>query len=505
MRYLFLFLLITTPLSGATPEKVRTLYNSLDPHSVPQHLALYELYSTSPEGQKALQHAWDLLAGQTTHHITTPLPSVASTIDTIVALVNKLPGAETPNLSDQELQAIERLAQRLPNRKLKGFNAKSERQVLALAPDEIDLARALLLTEVQSEDDWKKMRSYEAMLDLMALQILVKTPFTATPKEKIRAINHLVFEEMRYRFPPHSLYAKDVDLYTFLPSVIDSRKGVCLGVSILYICLAQRLDLSLEMITPPGHIYVRYRNGDEIINIETTARGIHLNNEVYLGIETRSLQQRDVKEVVGLAHFNQAGAYWSQGAYDKIIAAYKKAEPYIPDDMLYKELLGYAYIINGDKAHGDPLMHKVRHHIPDYAITGATLADDYLKGATDADGMRAVFMSVDETRESILKKKEALETAVAKHPRFRAGLFSLAITWLQLHRPKEALKLLEKVHTIDPNDPEVEYYLAALYAERYDDNRALTHLKQAEKLVLARDHAPHALRDLRHHLATRNP
>ena len=74
-----------------------------------------------------------------------------------------------------------------------------------------------------------------------------------------------------FRFPPHSLYAKDIDVYTFLPSVLDSRRGVCLGVSILYLCLAQRLDLPLEAMTPPGHIYVRY---GEDLNIETTARGI---------------------------------------------------------------------------------------------------------------------------------------------------------------------------------------------------------------------------------------
>ena len=98
---------------------------------------------------------------------------------------------------------------------------------------------------------------------------------------------------MRFRFPPHSLHAKDIDIYTFLPSVLDGRRGVCLGVSILYLCLAQRLGLDLEIITPPGHIYVRYQSPEgEMINIETTARGIDIPSERYLGMETRKLQTK---------------------------------------------------------------------------------------------------------------------------------------------------------------------------------------------------------------------
>jgi regulator of sirC expression with transglutaminase-like and TPR domain len=92
----------------------------------------------------------------------------------------------------------------------------------------------------------------------MALQILARLPENASSEEMIRVMNEMLFNEMRFRFPPQSLGIKEVDLYTVLPSVLDSRRGVCLGVSIIYLCLAQRLDLNLEVITPPGHIYVRY-------------------------------------------------------------------------------------------------------------------------------------------------------------------------------------------------------------------------------------------------------
>ena len=54
--FLFLpfFLCATSSLPG--------LYSSLDPTSVSQHFAFYELYPETPEGRQALKHAWELLS-----------------------------------------------------------------------------------------------------------------------------------------------------------------------------------------------------------------------------------------------------------------------------------------------------------------------------------------------------------------------------------------------------------------------------------------------------------
>ena len=325
----------------------------------------------------------------------------------MVNLVNKHAHVDLPELSDSDISLLDKLASRLPNRKLKGHYAISEDDVLKLPPQEIDLARGLFLTQLGNDPSaFKKIKSYEALIDLMALQILTTTPLNAPPESKIAAMNQLIFEDMGFRFPPHSLYAKDIDVYTFLPSVLDSRRGVCLGVSILYISLAQRLELPLEMITPPGHIFVCYRDEGRIINIETTARGIHLDSDEYLGIDTRSLQQRNVKEVIGLAHYNQASVYWKQDDHIKALESYCKAEKYLPDDLLLRELMAYNYLIIGNKEEGIRLLRRVKDYIPEYAVSKNTIAEDYLNGKIDSEGIKAANMFVDETRKSILKKKK---------------------------------------------------------------------------------------------------
>jgi tetratricopeptide (TPR) repeat protein len=499
---IFLLLLLSPSLNAST---ARILYSSLDPQSIPQHLAFYELFPNSKEGEKALEHAWKLLSGGRHSFKQSTLTAFSpETLNGLINLVNKPADAETPLLTETELQMVDNLASRLPNRKLRGSSVRTEKEVLALPPDQVDLARGLFLTQL-GEDKWETILSYEAMIDLMALQLLTKVSFGSSPQEKIQAISSLIFDEMGFRFPPHSLYAKDVDLYTFLPSVLDSRQGVCLGVSILYLCLAQRLDLTLEAITPPGHIYVRWKQGTEVRNIETTARGVHIDSEEYLGIETRELEQKNIKEVIGLAHINQASVYLHEARFSDARESYEKALPYLPDYILIKELLGYTYVFVGEEAKGRNLLEQVRGRIPAHSITPSSLVEDYLDGKVEASQIQILFRRVDDDRASIFNKKQDLEKSLANSPYFKDGWRALAITWLQLHREKEALKVLEHCHTLCPDDPTVEYYLAALLAGRMDYQKAWEHLKTCESLVHSRDHDPKGLKQLRKQLSMLYP
>jgi tetratricopeptide (TPR) repeat protein len=476
------------------------LFHSLDPYSVAEHFAFYELYPDTPEGKKALDHAWKLLSGKESTVTLQNLPKFD--VQAIISMVTRQP-FETPiPLKEEELEAINNLASKLSNRQLKGAHTWEKEEILALPSEEIDLARGLLLYQLE---DHEAIRQYEANLDLIALQILARLSTTPTPEEKIQAINRFIFEEMQFRFPPHSLYAQDIDLYTFIPSVLDSRQGVCLGVSILYLALAQRLDLPLEIITPPGHIYVRYRNEDTLINIETTARGIHLPNEIYLGINTRKLEQRQLKEVIGCAFVNEASVYISKADFAKAAALYDKARPFLPNDPLLDLLQGFIYVFTGKISEGKKFLKNVQHYTFDYSVSAETMPDDYLSGRTDAEGIKAIFLPVNETRISILEKQAQLQKILKKYPKFRAGLLQLATTWLQLGRLLEAQEMLEKYHHLDKEDSTVEYYLSVIALHRFDYNRAWQHLKNVETLVQKREHNPKALTELRHELRCLSP
>lgn len=502
MKKIIPFLLLSTSIFGADAS-IKSLHNSLDPYSLTQHMAFYELYPDTPEGKKALAHIWKLLRQNNRGEKLPEFLLPKFDIQAVVALVTRQSFDPPVKLSEEQLKAINSLCSHFSNRKLKGSQVWSKEEVIALPTEEIDLSRGLLIEQFDGSQNFRDdILQYEANLDLMALQITARLPKNPTDIEKIREINRYIFQEMQFRFPPHSLYAKDIDLYTFLPSVLDSRHGVCLGVSILYLSLAQRLDLPLEIITPPGHIYVRYHDGDTLINIETTARGVNPPSEGYLGLNTRKLQERNIKEVIGMAFVNQAAVYWQKEQNETAIKLYEKALPYLNQDPLVSMFLGLNYLIVGRKAEGEKLLKPLINYTFDFAVAPENLVTDYFEGKTSVEGISAIFMPVDETRESIVKKQEELTALLKRYPKFRAGILQLATTYLQLARTGEALEILQRYHAIDPTDPTVEYYLSIVCAERHDFNKSWEYLKQAEAITQKRDHRPAALRSLSNKLRT---
>lgn len=497
--FLSLILFLYPFYGGFTLSPPHALYSRLNPRSIAQHLAFYELYPTHPLGQRALREGWQLLTGSSdTARAEEALSHLSSeSIALFIACVNRTPTQRMPILSSQLLGVIEDIsAQRLVHHQLEGHHRWEESQLVTLPDVEFDLARALLVS--QFGDDKMQIRSYEAVLDLMALQIAAQLPSPATPQQKIAAISRFIFEEMAFRFPPHSLHVKEIDAYTFLPSVLDSRRGVCLGVSILYLCIAQRLSLPLEMMTPPGHIYVRYREGECVVNIETTARGIHLDTEEYMSLTHFTIRQRTLKEVVGLTYVNQASVHWQTGRYQQVLEAYGKAAHYMGEDPLLHELMGYALLLNGEEGRGQ--MHlKCALMTPRRgdAIGEQAILEDYFAGHVDAAGIALLFKTGDDDRTSWLCQKDQLEQLRSRCPYFRAGLSALAATWLHLHRSKEALTLLQAYIALDNGNPEVHYSLALLYAQRHHIAKAWDHLKQSEKIVATYGYRPKILRELR--------
>jgi len=460
---------------------VQTLYNTLDPKSVTEALAFYELYPTSDQGKKALQRAAALLQAP------------ESSLSMFASYINRLKGFGQ-ELSEEEIQRIEAVAAHLPNRKLKGYLARAEAEVIDLPTDEIDLGKGLILSQLGNVENAEfQARAYSAMLDLMALQILARLPEGATNLDKIHETNRFIFDQMHFKFPPHSVYTENIDLYTFLPSVMDNHLGVCLGVTALYLAIAQRIELPLEIITPPGHIYVRCRFGDKTVNIETTARGTHMSDETYLSIQNASLQQRTLKEVIGMTHVNKASTYLYKAEYPKAVSSYEKAQPYLHDDPLIKELLGYSCLFTEQKERGESLLREIGKGMH-------TIAEDYLAGKVGLEGIEAVFMQVDENLDSILKKQKRLKQVLEKYPDFRDGLHQFAITWIQLNHAREAIEALTHCYTLDPADAVTAYYLAILHGQRQDFNQCWRYLKQAEKNCSEKDFFPKALKELRREL-----
>src|SRR3989344_6782871 len=97
-----LFALLLLPFA-AQAHSLSALYATLDPSSVSQHFAFYELYPKTAEGRQALQHAWELLSGGCSD---CDPELILPTLDVkpIISLVNRSQEESAPILKTEQLE-----------------------------------------------------------------------------------------------------------------------------------------------------------------------------------------------------------------------------------------------------------------------------------------------------------------------------------------------------------------------------------------------------------------
>ncbi|MBN2455981.1 MAG: tetratricopeptide repeat protein [Sedimentisphaerales bacterium] len=167
----------------------------------------------------------------------------------------------------------------LANDNKSGLYVKSLQQVLRLDEQEVDLATAVLIVS-ERWSDIVQGRRYLEQLDDIAYEIRAGLKDKNLPIDyrAVRVINEYLFYELGLRSVKEATDPNDL----FLHSVLDRKRGYCLSLSVLYLCLAERLGLALYGVAVPGHFFVRYDDGHIRFNIETTSKGGYADDEHYI-------------------------------------------------------------------------------------------------------------------------------------------------------------------------------------------------------------------------------
>jgi len=128
-------------------------------------------------------------------------------------------------------------------------------------------------------------KDYLHKIDQMADEIKKNLGNAKEPEKIIQAIN----DYFRQKKVVAESVTKEIIIANFmLNKVVDSMKGNCLGLSTLYWSLAERLNLPLQAIVIPQHVFLIYDNGRNSRFIEATSRGAEVSREEYIK-KTRSL------------------------------------------------------------------------------------------------------------------------------------------------------------------------------------------------------------------------
>lgn len=478
MRILLLSLFL---LSFTTTSQKRVLRSVIGQHEMARKLAYAHLFEEN-----------DFFRGELKELVASGSPLALAR-----HITGKLRSSKEP-LSPCQIEHIAKLTSHFPNKRLKGYSISSFDELESLDSEQVDLSVAMSFLQKSAHPE-----SDLAALDWMAWTIEERLPKKWGIAEAVDAINTFIFFDLGIRFPPQSLYSENIDTYTFLSAVLGQRQGVCLGVSALYLCLAQRLGLDLEIVTPPGHIFVRaYIDGKER-NIETTARGIDIPTEHYLSVSAPELKKRTIKDTAALILINAASSLWHKKDYKTALKRYELARRLMPQDALIHELMGICAFLSGDSGSANLYLQTALKCPLELTICRDSLAADILAARCDKEGVEAIFMPTDNRAKALMQKTKALEAAVAKSPYFRSGFFHLGCTYLQRGYHSGAFDMLKRASQLDHEDPMCDMLLAQLHLERLETESAWQHLIHSE--TYTGEGAVRDQRELRFELLRQSP
>jgi regulator of sirC expression with transglutaminase-like and TPR domain len=97
--------------------------------------------------------------------------------------------------------------------------------------------------------------SFEALVNQWGRQFLVRISGVVSSRQRLQALADFMAGELYFRGNTDNYYCERNSL---LPSVIESRMGIPISLTILYMLVAERAGMKVEGINLPGHFIARH-------------------------------------------------------------------------------------------------------------------------------------------------------------------------------------------------------------------------------------------------------
>jgi regulator of sirC expression with transglutaminase-like and TPR domain len=156
-----------------------------------------------------------------------------------------------------------------------------------------DLLRGTLLIAALDHPDLD-INAYIRRLDTMAAEILEGLTDEASTDERLAALDEYLFEENGFHGGRDEYYHA---ANNHLDRVIDDREGMPITLTVLYIELARRLEVSIDGVGLPGHFIGRYTSSDagEVL-IDVFERARRMTADEAAEIVASRLQRLPIEE-----------------------------------------------------------------------------------------------------------------------------------------------------------------------------------------------------------------
>jgi len=199
---------------------------------------------------------------------------------------------------------------------------------LALPEDKIDLTETLLLIS-RHWDPRLNTAPLKKTLNRLTESARSQLKDNPSPKQTVEILRKVIHEEGRYRYTdaldPAGMPINPAEL--FLHGLLQTRRGYCMNLSLLYLILGERLNLPLVGVPLPNHFFVRYDSPEYRVNIEATEGGTAFPDSFYeqrFGVVKGSkyfLTPLGKKQTLG-AYFSNVGLVMYRAAKPQIAIFY---------------------------------------------------------------------------------------------------------------------------------------------------------------------------------------
>lgn len=325
------------------------------------------------------------------------------------------------------------------------------------------------------------------------------------PRPVVAILNRRILVERSVSYLSN-VYWRD-SLFT---AALLGKSGNCVSTSLLYYLVGRRLKLPVRLAIAPGHMYVRYGDGDAGLDIETTAKGMVIDRARLLS--NFELDERDTRECGFLRSLTEAEAranlydVWAAtlGQLDQDEAALELIEKALalwPNSRLLAlsragQLLGMG---RSDEAEETARKVLVGSQSPFFLTRGAMLYCQMYEEAREFD--RAIHVARYAMRYarkrqisqlcdqlgSLYRHKREFERAIVYHQmtadlKYDADAFnSLGSALTEARRDREAIEAYETAVKLNPEDYFPKVILAGLYERVGDKQKGRSYFASIEK------------------------
>jgi regulator of sirC expression with transglutaminase-like and TPR domain len=233
-------------------------------------------------------------------------------------------------------------------------------ELLVKKPEEqIQLAEAALYI---ARDEYPQISITGYLSQLKQWSAALKKEASRKPKtSRLDLLNDLLFQQMQFSGNIENYYDPK---NSFLNDVIDSRKGIPISLSVIYLELAWSLGLDAAGIGFPGHFLVRVNHQGNTVYVDTFYKGRILSeldcvefwNDISEGeveFQHSFLTQMNKHQILVRMLRNLKGIYLEQKTYKKVLRVMDKLivmNPHLPEEVrdrgiIYYQIQGFRHAL----------------------------------------------------------------------------------------------------------------------------------------------------------------